>query len=324
VAFSDDDLAPVRKLDKELPKYERGEARDFVQRVHQPKYLHPNQPVSFETIQQSGTIRAVVNPGATFVRVSDNRALKSTEVLEGKFYRLPDELGFKYLIGKNEKVEYKIRESEIVEVEPDYVLYEPPNRYTPAEVIIQKVPYDRGLALVPELSVYTGYSQGNYMRDLFNDKAARYGTTAQVALHAFGNWNYLLRPGAVLNYERTLYGLSGGGQVTYSSLSFGPQFRSKDLHLNEFSFRIQGQFRFSPFARLQGETTGGAASFKFYSSDVLFSVEHPIKNPWGEFAIGLFYQRQWLSIRSQQEIVSVRPSNRTNDSLGLALTQVFQ
>jgi hypothetical protein len=35
-------------------------------------------------------------------------------------------------------------------------------------------------------------------------------------------------------------------------------------------------------------------------------------------------QSQWLNIKDQSQFVNVKPSNRTNRSIGLSFSQVFQ
>ena len=100
--------------------------------------------------------------------------------------------------------------------------------------------------------------------------------------------------------------------------------KAKDFDFWGEPIRFQTQFRASPFARATAETSQGNVAFKFNSADLLFSVEHPIENRLGAFILGLFFQNQWLNIKDQPEIVSIKASNHTNKSFGLSLAQVFE
>src|SRR5690606_8297816 len=126
--------------------------------------------------------------------------------------------------------------------------------------------FDKKLFLAPEASFYVGMVRGTYMKDLFNDDKANSGFSTQYAAHVSTNWSYPVKPGLVAHYEKTNYKLSGGGQVNYSALSFGPQFKSKDFDVNGFALRFQGQIRVSPLARAEAETTRGNVTFKFNST----------------------------------------------------------
>lgn len=320
----DSDLDAIRKLDDELPT-DYADQGDFIeQRKHTPSHRHPFRKTTMKQILESGTEHGYVKQGRTLIRISDNKAVELTGELYGKFYRLQDEHGFKYIQSNDGSCVYKIKSSSFHSVEPELALYEPPLRYTPAPTNIIRSDVDKKLRILPEVTMLVGMVQGDYMKDLFNDEKAESGQSNQYGLHFATDWKLPIMAGAVVHYEKASYNLSGGGKVNYSSPSLGPQFKTKDINIGEFPIRFQTQFRVSPWARAHGETTRGTVDFKFNSADLLLSAEHPIKNRFGQFVLGLYFQSQWLSIKDQPELVKVNATNEVNKSFGLSLAQVFE
>lgn len=327
VALAQDnlDLKAVRKLEDDLPavtEYSEPSA-EIEKRKSQPKHYHPFRQIKLESILQSGTEKGHLTAGTVLIRLSDNKKLIITNEFYGKFFRLQDDLGFKYLMSEDGSCKYKINTDSFNSVEPELVLYEPPRKYTPAPLNIIRSDFDKKLQILPEVSFLIGRVQGNYMKDLFNDPEAASGSTTQFGAHLATRWRLPVKVGVVAHYERTTYGLSGGS-INYNAFSFGPQFKTKDFDSWFGVLRFQTQFRVSPFARATAQNSNQEADFKFNSADLLLSLEHPLKNRFGEFVVGVFFQSQWLSIKDQSESVSLSASNKPNESLGLSLAQVFE
>ena len=324
IAQDDLDLDAIRDLEEELPSEyaDRGEMTD--QRKHTPRHRYPYKKTTMKQTLESGTEHGHIKAGRFLVRLSDNKAVELTEPFYGKFFRLQDEYNFKYVQSNDGTCVYKIKSEFFNSIEPELALYEPPLKYTPAPTNIIHSEYDKKLKVLPELTAMVGMVQGNYMKDLFNDDTAEKGISNQYGVHFATGWKLPVKAGLVLHYEKASYDLRGGGIVNYSSTSFGPQFKTKDLDIGGEPFRFQMQFRVSPWARANAETTNGDVTFKFNSADLLVSAEHPFKNGLGEFVLGLYMQNQWLNIKDQPEIVSVNASNEINRSFGLSIAQVFE
>lgn len=326
-AFAQDDLdlSAIQILDEELPDTEYSErAGQFDKRKHTSQHRHPYKKTPLNKILESGIERGHIKAGKYLIRISDNKSILLTEAFYGKFYKLQDDLGFKYLLNNDGSCVYKLRTEAFNSIELELELYEPPLKYTPAPTNITRSEFDKKLKILPEATLLVGMVQGDYMRDLFNDTTAESGVTNQLGINFATGWNLPVNAGLVFHYEKSNYDLRGGGNILYSSLSFGPQFKSKDFDVWGQPLRFQTQFRVSPFARLTAETTQGDVNFKFNSSDLLLSTEHPIKNQIGEFVIGIYFQAQWLNIKDQPETVKINATNEINKSLGFSVAQVFE
>lgn len=319
------DLEPIKKLGEELPSTEYSERSDaFEQRRYSTRHRSPYKKTTLKSILESGIEHGHVKAGRYLIRIEDNKAVELVEPFFGKFYKLQDDLGFKYLQNNDGSCVYKMKTEFFNSIEKELALHEPPLRYTPAPTNIVKSDIDKKLRILPEATLLVGMVQGTYMKDLFNDNKAETGTTNQFGIHFASDWKLPIKAGMVLHYEKSSYPLRGGGNVFYSSPSIGPQFKTKDFDFWGEAVRFQAQFRVSSLARAQAETTQGDVDFKFNSADLLFSAEHPIKNKLGEFVFGIFFQSQWLNLKDQPERVSISASNETNKSYGLSLAQVFE
>jgi hypothetical protein len=324
-AQDDAELKAINDLGDSLPSAEYVErSGDNINRKETSRHRNPNKVTSMSSILSSGIEHGHVKAGHFLVRLSDNKLVETTKPFFGKFYRLQDERGFKYVVSNDGSCLYKMKSEYFNSVEPELVLYEPPLKYTPAPVNILRSDVDKKLNIRPEASFLVGMVQGQYMKDLFNDDKASSGMTTQYGVQVATEWKLPIKAGLVLHYEKTTYDLTGGGKINYSAFSFGPQFKTRDFDMFSTPFRFQTQFRVSPFARANAETVNGEVSFKFNSSDLMAGLEHPISNRLGEFVLGAFYQVQWLNLKDQSETVSVDSSNQTNASFGLSLSQVFK
>jgi hypothetical protein len=315
------DLQMMQTLEEQLPDADNNSP------TYTPtpsKMTSPVVHVEQKSIEESGIGYGVVPAGKTLIRLSDDKAFKTTASFTTRYKMQEDELGFKHLVDKNGNTFYKTDSPNIVTINQELELYEPPLRYTPAPTITTRAEYDFRLKVKPEVSFYAGVAQGSYMADLFNDKAAKDGYTTQYGFHYFTQWKLPFQIGAVAHYEKSFYKLTGSGSIDYSALSVGPQFKTKDFEFLGFPLRLQTQFRVSPFANASADTKTGHQAYKFNSGDFLSSLEHPFENSWGEFVVGVFYQAQWLNLKSQRKEVSVNASNEINKSFGLSFAQVFQ
>lgn len=324
VAFSQIDLTAIKKLDEELPNYSDYKQADEEMDIQRTEgTFHPRPIIRFEKIKNSGTELGSLQKGTLIRKIQTNENYQTYKQMFVRFYRQPDENGFKYLVNHDGSVTFRVRSGYVESIKEDLVLYEPPSRFTPAPQIIRSE-YDKKLSLPPEVTFYAGLVKGDFMVDLFNDSEASRGTSTQYGFHMFTNWALPIKAGGVLHYERTSYNLRDGGKIIYTAPSIGPQFKTKDFDWFSNPLRFQAQFRISPFAKASAETIHGPADIKFNSADFLASVEFPFKNRLGEFVLGFFLQNQWLNIKSQKSAVEVNATNRTNKTFGLSLAQVFE
>lgn len=325
-AQNDLDLSAIQDLESILPDHDiRQDAyRNIPFERKNRDFLPPVRKIELSEITSSGLRTAFLKKGTTVYGIEDNKPFKTSRDLYLKSFRVADEHEFHYLRNRNNSSTFKVHADNITLIEDTIALYEPPTKYTPAPPNMIRTEYDKKLKLVPEAAFYIGVVQGSYIRDLFNDSKARSGNMNQYGFHYFTEWKLPVKVGAAVHYERSSYGLTRGGNAFYEALSFGPQFRTEDFDLFETNWRLTTQIRVSPFAKIRSESVAGNVAFKFNSTDLMTTAEHPWSNRWGQFVVGGFHQMQWLNMKDQPRNVSVSSSNQINQGFGLFLSQVFQ
>lgn len=324
VAQDELDLSSIRKLEEKLPSYDRAGIENTDRTRSGNKWNLPSQNIQLKKILEGETSLGSINKGVRIVRIEDNQAFITSRPIFIRFYQLEDEHGFKYLVNKDGTTSYKVDTKLVEPIANELALTEPPTKYTPAPLHQVRAEYDKKLTLLPEVSFYIGPVMGDYMKDLFNDSKARSGISTQYGAHLFTEWSLPLKIGGVVHYESTIYGLTGGGKAHYSSLSFGPQLKTKNFEFSGRKYRGQLQLRIGPMAKVEADQLDATRTIEFNSTDLLVGLEHPIKNKFGELVFSAFYQMQWLNIKNQTEATSIRATNKTNKSLGLSIAQVFE
>lgn len=322
VALAQIDVTPIRKFEEELPNFENfkqsDEEIDINRRVG--KHIPPVRVIPLKEIMNSGTQMGSVLAGVPFHNIESDKNFTASKQVYIRYFNLEDENGFKYIQNKDGTVTWRILSRFVEPIKEELALYVLPLKYTPAPETITRAEYDKKLSFPPEVTFLTGMVRGDFMEDLFNDSKARSGTTTQYGVHFFTQWKLPIKAGAVFHYEKATFKLRNGSQMIYSSPSFGPQFKTHEFEIFNHPIRFQTQFRISPFARANSDEV----TYKFNSADLLTSFERPIKNSWGEFVLGMYFQAQWLNLKDQSEDVKIQASNKTNKSLGLTFAQVFQ
>lgn len=312
-----ENLESVRKL----PDLENSSSARLTESRN--KYLPLIRPVDWDEIKQGGVEKIYLKEDAPIIRIKDRSKLSVTKGSFVTVFSRPDEHGFKYILSPEKKIEYKVHTKHLEPIKLVNNLYEPPHNYTVSPPIFIKK-YDRSIRLTPEASLRTGFQSGDFMKDVFIGANGK-GHSQQYAASIFTEWELPLKVGLSLALENATYQLEDGGKVYYSSPSFGPLFQSKDFEIGEdFLVRAVTELRYSPFARARSESTGTDQNLKFNSTDFFISLKHPIENSLGSFLVGVFYQFQWLNIKNQEELVSIRASQATNKSFGLTFSQAFQ
>lgn len=319
------DLKAIQDLRDELPSVSPREPYETPEvTTRRYRFEPPVKVISMDAILASPKKIGVLKEKSQIVYLSDEQKAITQAAINIRYFSLPDEHGFAYLVDQFDFVYAKVLEDRIESLMPILEMREAPTVYTPRPLDLVEPENDGDVNLRPELAYYLGIVNGSYMKDLFNDSKAQSGTTNQFGAHLMTDWKLPVRAGITVHYEKSIYQLSSNGSVDYSALSFGPIIKTRDFEPGGFILRGQLQYRISPYAKATAPNQNGTTEFRFNSSDLLISLEHPVKNQWGEFNWGVFHQSQWLSLKDQNRILDIRATNETNKSFGISVSQVFQ
>lgn len=322
--FAQTSFPEIKELEDSLPSYQDFPREEDEIIRQETKYLPPKRVIKLSTIVQSGTQKGAIIQGMPLFDVETNQTFYIPELTYVNYFNLEDELGHKYIQGKDGSVKWKVLSRHVEPIKEELNLYVPPHIYTPAPKDIPRSNYDRYVAILPEVVFQFGMTTPTFMRELFMNPDLESGKTFIVGANAYTQWKLPIKVGLTLKYESTTYNAGNGGTVKYSSPSLGPIVKTKDFIIFDRPLRFYADFRLSPLATAKITTSNSDHRFKFNSTDLGIGLELPFKNNWGEFILGGFVQTQWLNIKDQDTLVNITASNKTNRLYGLSLSQVFE
>lgn len=325
-AFAQNSFPEIKDLEENLPDYQDFNNLSETEEVirQETRHIPPIRVVKLKTILKSGTQKGAITQGVPIFEIETNKTFYVQELAYVNFFNLEDELGYKYIQGKDGTAKWKLLSRHVEPIKQELDLYVPPHIYTPAPKDIPRANYDQKLAILPEAVFQIGMTTPTYMRELLMNPNLESGKTFIFGVNAYTQWKLPIKIGVTLKLENTMYSTGDGGSVKYLSPSIGPIFKTKDFELLGQPLRLYADFRLSPFAKADVNTSYYNSSFKFNSADLGIGLERPVKNRFGEFVLGAFIQTQWLNIKDQKELVNISASNKTNRLLGLSFSQVFQ
>lgn len=314
-------IKELSELDVRTPIFveEKKELRKY--RIHKNKFEPTHPSVGLEEILSSPEELGVVKAGTYIYHLDNSKKLLLDKDIYIRFHRQPDEQGFKYLVSKNGDIKYKVETLYIFSIAQETVMYEPPHSYTPAPER-KRVFWDEKLSTKFELGVAASVVRANFLKDLLNLDNTPEGRMNHFGLNYLADWDWPVKIGLGVYYQKASFD-TDGETTNFSSVSFGPIFKSKNFYPGNIPLRLQAQIRYSPFAKMDVSTSNGSTGFDFNTTDLLAGVEFPFQNNWGEFVVSLFTHYQWLNLKNQDEIVNIESSSKPNQAIGLGISQVF-
>ena len=109
------------------------------------------------------------------IRKSNIQDLR-TEKVDGIYERMlvnvharPDDLGFFYIINKENKITHRVHMKYVEDIRADIAMYEDPRHHTVVAEHKNISPYDRDLLWRPEFSMSVGRTSADWTSDILND-----------------------------------------------------------------------------------------------------------------------------------------------------------
>ncbi len=309
---ADADIKAVERKFTSPPRY--GDAPLTPGLRHEP----PRKLVSFDEIlaspvvQKALRIRAGVQDLATGVTVATTR----DAIVD--VHTLTDEHEFFYLVDRDGKTTRRVAAKFVMDIAVDTEMYEPPPRFTPIVSLRNVSPNDRPFARVVDVSLAAGQTNAGWTGDLLESKRARRAYFTRPGVSVMGDWPRALRLGATFQYEASAH-RTAWGTANYQNPSLGVV--AKTRRFETFASRFGLQFRWGPAAKLEVPSAAGVSSVDLRISSLQLSWERTAVNSLGEWAWGLLWQREWVKLRDQTQYTSLAPRSRTNDQLGLFISQ---
>lgn len=310
-------ILDVKKRFKPIERF--SEARH----INTPIYEYPYRPVTLPTIRISKVVQKALKRNAPIQNIKTFKLVTNDERVLVNVHELSDEKGFFYIVEKNGDVIRRVQMQFLEPVDVVTTMYEPPKEYVEIEKPRNVSPDDPAAGLISQFALRIGQTRSNWTADLLNDTRAANGVSTTLATNLLLDWREEFRLGATLQYETSTHNYEGGA-AQYKNPSFGLMIQSPPSYWGGGPWRVGAQFRTGPFATLELPNVNGRPSeVKLRTTTIQFDWQYFNKNRWGEWSIGLAFQRDYPKIRRQTNAAFLESDARTNDQVGLFVTQGF-
>lgn len=304
-------------------KFKEPERFSEARHVNTAVYEYPYRPVSLAYIKISPVVQRALHENA---RIQDIRTLKLTtnsrRVLINVHER-SDEKGFFYIVDADGGVTRRVQMNFVEPIDPITEMYEPPKNYV--EVVRQKDdPADnRRTGLISQFSLRFAQTDANWTADLLNDTKATNAVSTTIGTNLLLNWEESFRLGGTFQYESSSHRLQSG-TAQYKNPSIGLLIQSPPSEWGGGPWRVGAQVRTGPLATIQvADANGRPVNLKVRITTFQLDWQYIGKNDWGEWSLGVAFQRDYPKLRRQEVLAQLDSQSRVNDQVGIFVTQGF-
>ncbi|MFZ4712580.1 MAG: hypothetical protein ACOYL6_02605 [Bacteriovoracaceae bacterium] len=308
-------LDPIRPVQKKNPN--RAEKLIYLMKLKREALK--------KEIMNSGEYLAVIQSGAILESVeNDSDTFKVNKDINVYVFRQADHEGFKYIVGKDKKIKYKIHTKYLVDISVVSDLNPKPETWSEVKEPVNLFAEDKLTKLKLQFNLHSEAINSRYLQEVAEERYDQVNHSLRFETQSYLHWDYPMELGWSLNYQAasfTTVNTSGG---IYRAFHTGPILRTRigtfkdgDLLLH-FSYQrsLNGNYSY------RINDTSYIALLSVNTAEI--GTEWMQQNSWGRFSIGLAYRREWISLKQNlDDSVRVSSASRTADSLGISLGQDF-
>jgi hypothetical protein len=288
----------------------------------QPLRLPPPPVTSMNDIQRSPVVQKVLLPTSIIQELGTGIGATAEDRMFVNVHARPDDLGFFYLLSKENKITHRVHMRYVVDVRPDLALYEEPRHFSAITELKNVSPYDLGLVWRPEFSMLVGRTSADWTSDILNDTQARHSTGYKLGASWLADFPGKFQLGAIFQFEGATHRLRFG-DASYRNYSIGVVAKTRTFDWAGPPWRIFVQVLTGPIGVLAVRVAQTREDIPMRTTSTVLGWEQPHRNALGEWSWGISWQRDWPKLRDQVEFVTQDSSSSTNDIVGLNLTQGF-
>lgn len=257
--------------------------------------------------------------------IQDLRTEKASSIYERMLvnvHALPDDLGFFYILNKENKLTHRVHMKYVEDVRPDVAMYEEPRHFSAITEHKNVSPYDRDLIWRPEFSMLVGRTSADWTSDILNDTQARHSTGYKLGASWLADFPGKFQLGAIFQFEGATHRLRFG-DASYRNYSIGVVMKSRNFDWAGPPWRVFAQVLTGPIGVLAVRVAQTREDIPMRTTSAVLGWEQPHQNAFGEWSWGISWQRDWPKLRDQVVFLTQDSSSSTNDIVGLNLTQGF-
>lgn len=310
----------LQEVEKRFPPIERfSEARH----VNTAIYEYPNRPVSLSYIQTSPIVQKALHPDAPIQRLEDFKYTSNNQRILVNVHERPDEKGFFYIVEKDGAIRRRVHLQFAEPIDQVTAMYEPPANYVEVTKPKNLNPDDPKTGYLSQLFLRLGQTNSQWTADLLEDNTAAQSIATTVGTNLMFAWSESFRLGATAQYEASSHRFAGG-TASYKNPSLGLVIQTPPSYWGGGPWRFGAQLRTGPFGVLQlPDNNGRPSTVKIRTTTLQLDWQYESTNSWGEWSVGVAFQRDYPKLRRQENAARLDSSAGTNDQIGLFISQGF-
>lgn len=285
--------------------------------IHQQKLKWAQEfakQIQLEDIEKSGTFRAFLKRETILLSLDNEEKFVLPKDVYAILYRMPDKEGYQYIITKSEEVKYKVKATEVSNIEVITNLDRPPHYYTPKEQVYVKPFYNEKPSYWVETNVLLGFAKSSASNELAGESSSNLSSSFKFEGASYFDFNIPLYIGASVQWETMT--LDSAAQKI---LSFGPSFQSKNFEFLGAENRFTTSLRLSLYGNLTQDFQNETRDTNLRATAWQLGFIREKNFEVGTFLYGLHYQREWLRPKSSGQSLGISTETTTNNLVSVSV-----
>jgi len=296
---------------KKLKKYKNDRSYTFAEKEA--------LKVQREDIINSKVIIIAIKKGSILVELNSNDTFITSKEVIARAFQLEDYDGYRLLIGKDNKIKYKVRADVTSNLKTMLAMYEEPRSFDPIEKKIDFNLVDKELLFNYDLTLNLGLGKSSFLNEVTNAND-HFSNIFSYELAILGKWKFPIQAGFLTKYE-TQSAQANSISYSFDSLLLGLSFELQDQDFYIKDFNIGLKLYTELVSRLNITGPDGSETINISKNALNLYFTKPFYEVFnGDLLWGVNYSRQWIKAKASTALYSVGSRSNTNNVFALSLT----
>lgn len=274
--------------------------------------------VQREDIIKSRTHLIAIKQRSVLVNIKTEELFSNSKEIISRAFTLQDYEGYFYLISKGNKVKFKVKAKDTSNLKNITSMYEAPKYFEPERKKIDYNLTDSKFYFDYDLSLNLGLAQSEFINEIASTEEH---TSSFIAyeLDLIGNWNFPIRSGVSLQYEKQ-YARELEIEYNTNSLLLGGVFEYRSSYSLIKELTIGMKFYIDIVSRLNISDTSSSQRIKLSKNVVSMFISKPFyKFKENELMWSIGYTNQWIKAKADSSLYELSSSSNKNSIIFISL-----
>lgn len=280
--------------------------------------------VEMKRVMESGQYLAVIQKEAILEDLSTEKSYIIHKDINVYAYRQADGADFKYVVGKDGKIKFKVHTKYLNDITQVTDLKAKPKEWSEVQVVQELQAQDKIKSIYGQFNLHLEAIDSRYLQEVAETRYDQVNRSWRFEGQSYFHWNFPLEIGASLNYQTAHFVTVNTEGGDYKALHLGPIIRGSlgELAGGEVMMHFSYQRSLNANYAYQINDASYVAILTVNSAEL--GVERLSSTRYGRMSLGLNLRREWVSMKQNlDDSVVVSSASRTADSFGLMIGHDF-